>query len=271
MWAQSNLLGTILLVANYVDITGAIDAFASYIRESRRFMAITPRASKPAAPQLSVVMLGASGAVGTQALMRLVAEPARARVTALVRRPLHGVESESLTQHMLDVLNPASYRHLLPKHDCAICTLGVGESSKVSNAEFVKIDKDAALSFATACKGAGVRHFELLCAVGANAKSASFYLRVKGELEEALKALQFDRLSLFQPSMILTPTNRYGLSQALVLAAWPVVSHAMLGPLGKYRGIKVEDLGRAIANNVFTQGRGTEVLQWKDFVRLSAA
>jgi uncharacterized protein YbjT (DUF2867 family) len=208
-------------------------------------MATTPRARKPATPLVSVVMLGASGAVGMQALGRLLQEPARARVTALVRKPLQGVDSEALTQHMLDVLSPQAYRHVLPKHDCAICTLGVGEPSKMSKAEFVKIDKDAVISFATACKAAGVRHFELLCAVGANAKSASFYLKLKGEIEEALKALQFERLSLFQPSMILTPTNRYGVSQAFVLATWPAVSHLMLGPLRKYRGIKVEDAAMA--------------------------
>lgn len=61
------------------------------------------------------------------------------------------------------------------------------------------------LAFLQACKQAGVEHFELLGSVGANAKPSNFYLRTKGELEEGLKALGFARLSLFRPSMILTP------------------------------------------------------------------
>ena len=78
----------------------------------------------------------------------------------------------------------------------------------MSKAEFVHIDKDVVIAFATICKQNSVRHFELLGAVGTDSKSRSFYLRIKGELEEALVALNFERLSLFQPSMILTPTNR---------------------------------------------------------------
>jgi len=61
----------------------------------------------------------------------------------------------------------------------------------------------------------------LLSSVGISPKSKSFFLRTKGELVEALKALNFERLSIFMPSMILTPTNRYGFSQALTLAVWP--------------------------------------------------
>ena len=81
---------------------------------------------------------------------------------------------------------------------------------------------------------------------------------------EDLKALQFERLSIFQPSMILTPTNRYGMSQAFTLAVWPLLNPFLLGGLKKYRGIKVEDLGTAIAVNAFTRGSGFESLMWED-------
>jgi len=78
-------------------------------------------------------------------------------------------------------------------------------------------------------------------------KSNSFYLRTKGELVEALKALNFDRLSIFQPSMILTPTNRYGIAQAITLKVWPFLKPLLMGSLRKYRGIPVNVLGQAMA------------------------
>ena len=139
----------------------------------------------------------------------------------------------------------------------------------MSKAEFVRIDKDAVLGFARTCKRAGIEHFELLSAVGANPDSSSFYLRTKGELESGLKALQFARLSLFQPSMILTPSNRYGLSQALILALWPRLGLFLLGTLRKYRGIPVATLGAAIANNLLQDQDGLEVLQWDRFMALA--
>ena len=166
---------------------------------------------------LSVVMLGASGAVGTQALRVLVERKDIQQLTLLGRTPIPNIASAIVRQHKINVFDPNSYAEYLAGHTVAICTFGVGEASKVSKEEFIKTDKTAVLDFAKACKNAGVVHFELLASVGVNAQSASFYLRTKGELVEALKALNFDRLSIFEPSMILTPTNRYGFSQGVLL------------------------------------------------------
>ena len=174
-------------------------------------------------------MLGASGAVGAEVLARLIKMPQVRRVTVLVRRPIDGIRGDIVRQVTVDVLDPHAYRHLLDGHDSAICTLGVGQPSKMSRDEFTRIDRDAVAHFATACKDAGVAHFELLGLVGADASSRSFYLRSKGQLRDALVALKFERLSIFQPSMILTPVNCYGFSQALTLMLWPILSPLLLG------------------------------------------
>jgi hypothetical protein len=103
----------------------------------------------------------------------------------------------------------------------------------------------------------------------ASSRSRSFYLRTKGQLQDGIKALNFDRLSLFQPSMIVTPTNRYGLSQAALLFAMPLLDPLLLGSLRQYRSIQVERLGAAMANNLLKDQRGVEALHWVDFIALS--
>lgn len=213
-------------------------------------------------------MLGASGAVGGAAVAGLRAMPCTARITLLNRRQLDLAPAAMLSQHVVDPLDAASYQHLLAGHTAAICTLGVGQPTRVSKDELVRVDKTAALDFARACREAGVEHFELLSAVAADAASSNFYLRTKGELHVALAALGFARLSIFQPSMILTPTNRYDWKQGLVLAVWPKLSPVLAGPLAKYRGVRVETLGAAIALNLARPGRGVETLHWRDFARI---
>jgi len=220
-------------------------------------------------PRYSVVQLGATGAVGGHVVHTLTQMPDVEQITLLGRRPLEGVPSDKIRQSVVDVFDPVSYRDDLDGHDHAICTLGVGQPSKMDRADFVKIDKTAVLDFASACKDAGVRHFELLGSVGADPRSRSFYLRTKGELEEGLRALSFERLTLVRPSMILTPTNRYGLSQAMTLAIWPVLSPVLLGRLKKYRGIAVDRLGKAIALNLRGPARGVDVLHWEEIDALA--
>lgn len=218
---------------------------------------------------LSIVILGATGAVGGSTLNTLLERGGISKISLLGRRTVDGIDEPRIHQHKIDIFDPSTYDGLLEGHDVAICTLGVGQPSKVSKEEFIKIDKKAVLDFATACKNAGVTHFELLSSVGINSKSSTLYLRVKAELVDELNALNFERLSIFQPSMILTPTNRYGISQGIVLFLWPLLKPLLLGGLKQYRGIPVEKLGSAIANNVFTNGSGLEYLKWDDFQTLS--
>ncbi len=218
---------------------------------------------------LNIVMLGATGAVGTEVVSTLLTMPELASLTLLGRREVEDICHDGLHQHKLDIFDPGSYIMHLPGHDTAICTLGVGEPSKVSREDFVRIDKLAVLDFATACKTAGIRHFQLLGSIGSDVNSRSFFLRTKGELEEGLKALAFERLSIFQPSMILTPENRYGVTQALTLWGWPKLDFLLTGSRTKYRGIKVATLGRAIALNTRAGKSGVETLRRNDFQALA--
>ena len=218
---------------------------------------------------ISVVMLGATGAVGNHAALALAQMPGLQGLTLLGRRPAANVVGKTVKQATIDIFAPASYTPLMAGHDAAICTLGVGQPSKMDKAEFVRTDRDAVLSFATHCKAAGVRHFELLSSVGASASSSSFYLRTKGELNDGLKALKFERLSLFQPSMIVTPQNRYGATQAVMLFAMPLLDPLLLGSMNKFRSIDVQKLGEAMANNLLLEKTGVEALHWRDIMALA--
>ena len=218
---------------------------------------------------LSVVMMGATGAVGGEALKTLLGFSAINRISLLGRRQVPNISNPSVYQYSIDIFEPDTYKAYVPKHNIAICTLGVGEPSKISKEAFVKIDKLAVLDFAKTCKDAGIGHFQLLASVGINAKSSVFYLRTKGELVDALKALNFDRLSIFKPSMILTPQNRYGLSQAITLKIWPWLKPLLFSGFRKYRGVKVSILGQAMAKNILQPKTGYEEMEWDDFQRLS--
>src|SRR4051794_8338714 len=100
----------------------------------------------------SIVMLGATGAVGGHTARTLARLPEVTRLSLLGRRPAEGLAGGPIEQHVIDIFAPSSYRNLLAGHDTAICTLGVGEPSKMSKAEFVRIDRDAVLDFASACR-----------------------------------------------------------------------------------------------------------------------
>ena len=69
--------------------------------------------------------------------------------------------------------------------------------------------------------------------------------------------------------MILTLTNRYGMSQAITLKVFPFIKPLLLFGLRKYRGIPVEVLGKSMALNIYKRKSGVEMLYWDDFYSIS--
>lgn len=225
--------------------------------------------SEPMSNSFKVVMIGGTGAVGTECLKQLLGMESVTHITLLGRREHDSLSHPKLSQHVVELGSEETYKTLISGHNVAICTLGVGEPSKASKEVFLRIDKQIPADFARHCKSSGIKHFSLLSSVGVDANSRSFFLRTKGELELELMALNFEKLSLFHPSMILTPTNRYGFSQALTLAVWPLLKPVLAGPLRKMRGVEVQRLGQAIALNLETQKSAKKVLEWDDFMALT--
>ncbi len=217
----------------------------------------------------SIVFMGATGAVGSAALDQLLKYDKVSRLLTLGRRAVALKEPPAyLEQQTIDIHDPDSYSDYLKDYEMAVCTLGVGEPSKISKKEFIAIDKTAVLKFAKVCKEKGVKHFHLLSSIGVKSSSLNYYMRTKGELNDELVKLNFERLSIYQPSMIMTPQNRYGWTQGIALKIWPKLDHILHGGYRKYRGIKVDMLGKAIANNVFVEKTGVEFLQYDDFLNL---
>ena len=225
------------------------------------------------------IVLGATGAVGSALVRELLAAPQWASVCIFVRRPTtqfagaHG--AAKLTEYLMDVdrLEAEVAAELSLRRDAqsglaaAFCTLGVGQPRKVSRDELRRVDVGIAGAFARGCRSAGVAHFSLLTAVGADPSSRVHYLRIKGEIEQLVESLAFERASFFRPSMLLTREMRFGLQDRLTHALFPRISRFLPS---RYREIRVEDLAAAMRLNAERADvRGGEVLEHDDFVRIA--
>lgn len=67
-----------------------------------------------------------------------------------------------------------------------------------------KIDYDLNLDLARAAKASGTKTFVLISSSGANSTSIAPYMKMKGELEEAVKALDFEHCILVRPGLLVS-------------------------------------------------------------------
>ncbi|MGJ9416909.1 NAD(P)H-binding protein [Massilia sp. CMS3.1] len=151
------------------------------------------------------MLAGATGLVGQEILRTLLADDTVSAVHVLARRPLRTAHPK-LTVHVVDFTAlPA-----LPDIDEMYLALGTTIKVAGSQAAFRAVDVDANLALARAGVKAGARRLGLVSAMGADTHSRVFYNRVKGELEEAVKALGFEAVVIARPSLLIGDRGALG-------------------------------------------------------------
>ena len=150
---------------------------------------------------MKALIIGATGATGKDLVTQLLADDTYSEVHCFVRKPL-ALTHPKLHAHVVDFETPEAWADLL-RGDVAFSCLGTTLAVAGSKEAQWHVDYDYQYAFAEHCCQNGVATFVLVSAAGATAQSKLFYNRMKGQLEDAVKALGFPRLLIFQPSILI--------------------------------------------------------------------
>ena len=170
-----------------------------------------------------LLLVGASGLVGRQVLEQALADPRVAAVVAPSRR--------ALPDHPKLSSPHADYEQLDPdapwwRADAVICTLGTTMATAGSQDAFRRVDHDYPLAVARLAHDHGIPVYVLNSATGADARSRFFYNRVKGALEDDLRQVGFQSLTLVRPGLIGGQREEFRLGERVMVATLGVA-----GPL----------------------------------------
>jgi uncharacterized protein YbjT (DUF2867 family) len=130
-----------------------------------------------------------------------------------------------------------------PTASLAFCALGTTIKKAGSREAFRAVDFDAVLAFARLAKESGARGFGLVSSSGGNSSSPFFYLRVKGQAEEAVSALDFPALVISKPGLLLGQRAESRPAERLAQAAAPFLSF-LLPPA--YRPVEARAVAAAL-------------------------
>ena len=146
------------------------------------------------------LIIGATGATGKDLVHQLLQDTDFNEVHVFVRKPLK-INDPKLKVHIVDFEKPDDWKDLV-KGDVAFSCLGTTLKSAGSKEAQKKVDVNYQYNFAKSAKENGVDDFILVSAYGADPNSAIFYSKIKGELEQKVKELHFDKVTIFQPGML---------------------------------------------------------------------
>jgi uncharacterized protein YbjT (DUF2867 family) len=152
--------------------------------------------------ELTALLAGASGLVGGECLKRLVESAEYGRVIVVTRRDLgESARNPKVRQLVVDFDRLGDQREGLRAHH-VFCALGTTIRKAGSKARFRRVDYEYPLRLAQLARMNDARHFSIVSALGASPSSPLFYSRVKGEVEQGLRAMRWPSLAIFRPSVI---------------------------------------------------------------------
>nr|WP_232520427.1 MULTISPECIES: NAD(P)H-binding protein [Chryseobacterium] len=149
---------------------------------------------------MKALVIGATGATGKDLVQQLLLDNDFNEVNVFVRKPLN-IYNDKLKTHVIDFEKPEEWKSLVDG-DVAFSCLGTTLKDAGSKEAQRKVDFDYQYEFAKAAKANNVEDYILVSAYGADPKSKIFYSRMKGELEQAVRNLHFNKITIFKPGML---------------------------------------------------------------------
>lgn len=216
----------------------------------------------------TALLVGGTGLVGGHCLRLLVQQTAYTRVVALLRRPAP-LEHPRLVQRLVDFdnLDGAEFAGVTD----LFCALGTTIAKAGSEEAFYKIDYGYPITIARLAEKAGVKQLVLVSSVGADPRSTSFYLRVKGELEQEISAGSFEALHILRPSLLLGERGEVRKGEAIGVAAAQTLRFTMKGGLRRYRPIDAKTVAGAMVAAALRGEKGRHIYHFDDMESLAAS
>jgi uncharacterized protein YbjT (DUF2867 family) len=213
----------------------------------------------------TVTLIGVTGLIGGYLYDLLKAEESFATIRLIVRRPIPKDDPKTEIK-LVDFSDAESLMLAIDGSDIVFCAVGTTNKKVKGDKEaYRKVDYDIPVKAARFCKLIGCETFVLVSAVGANNKSGNFYLKLKGEVEEAVKEVGLKSVHIMRPSVLLGERREFRLGERIGKGVMKAFSFLIPS---KYKPIQAKDVVKAMIAAAKENKEGFFVYEYKEMKQL---
>lgn len=204
---------------------------------------------------MKVLLLGATGLVGNECLQLLIAEKRVSEIRIFSRSPILQTDKKLTT--IVAPFDKIEKHSSFFEIEAVLCTLGTTIKKAGSQDAFRVVDYDYPLKAAQIAKQNGAHHYLLVSSLGANAHSTVFYNRTKGETENAIINLSFERTTIIRPSLLLGDRKEFRLGERFAQLLTPFFPK-------NYKPVQASSVAQALVKELFTTHSGKMIIESRD-------
>lgn len=206
-----------------------------------------------------VTLFGATGLIGGY-LLKFLLKDSDIHLINLVGRKSFHLQHDKINNIVIDFEDFSSILNSVSGSEIVFVSIGT-TMSKVNGdkQKYKSVDFDIIFNIAKACKQKNVRQLIYVSSLGANSNSSNFYLRLKGEIDEAIAELNLNSTSVFRPSVLLGKRNESRPGEKILQLVMPLLDFIIPSDS---KAIKAEDVAKSMLNNSKNYKSGFHIFQY---------
>lgn len=193
----------------------------------------------------TALIFGASGLIGSYLTDELLNNPHVEKVLVFVRRPLEKTHAK-LETILFDYASWQDIASYFTEGSLVFCAVGTTLAKTPDKAVYHGIDYGIPLMLATLSARHQVARLLIVSSVGADAGAKGFYLRTKGEMENAVQQAGVKSVYFFRPSLLLGPRKEMRLGEKIAIGLDFLFKPLLIGKWRRYRGIHAQTVAHAM-------------------------
>lgn len=202
----------------------------------------------------TAILLGGSGAVGSELLQLLLADSRYEKIKLFARSSVNNINPK-IEEHLVDLFELEKQDYIFTG-DEVYCCIGTTKAKTPDKKTYHAIDYGIPVTAAKLAAANGIGTYIVISAIGADADSGIFYNRTKGEMQDAVLAENIPKVHLLQPSLILAPRKDNRIVEKIAECFMWLINPLLFGGAAKYRSIKAATIAKAmlwLANNNYSK------------------
>ncbi len=216
--------------------------------------------------KIESAIFGATGLIG-QKLVKFLKQSSKFKKINLVVRSDINLEDEKVKIHKIDLFKKSEILNSLRSSQLVFLTIGTTMSRvKGDKEKYKRIDYGITKDVADSCIELGIEKLILVSSSGADLKSKSFYLNLKGKIEKYVTDINLKSVHILRPSLLLGKRSENRFGERIAQMIMPKISFLMPS---KYRPICAEDVAKAMAQLSVTEGKAMKTYHYREIIDLS--
>ncbi|WP_405605618.1 NAD(P)H-binding protein [Polaribacter sp. Asnod1-A03] len=210
---------------------------------------------------MKALIIGATGSTGKELLDLILKDNYFDKVEIFVRRNI-SISNDKLKVNVIDFDKTDQWKNLV-KGDVLFSCLGTTLKAAGSKDAQWKIDYQYQYDFAKEAKQNQVKNYVLISSAFASADSSFFYSKMKGQLDDDIKKLDFENTIIFKPPILERKDSKRTTEIWTVKA---IKFFNKFGILKKNKPISTEVLAQSMINALKKLKSGTHILEQQEIL-----